>query len=89
MDASGSVRWSPARTPVDNMNTLYADSWVVVDLRTEYRINDTFTVFGEVTNVFDETYAGSTVIVDQARADQSAFLPGDGRGFYAGVKASF
>ncbi|MBB3810592.1 TonB-dependent receptor family protein [Pseudochelatococcus contaminans] len=85
----GSVRWSPARTPVDNMNTLYADSWVVVDLRTEYRINDTFTVFGEVTNVFDETYAGSTVIVDQARADQSAFLPGDGRGFYAGVKASF
>lgn len=40
-------------------------------------------------NVFDETYAGSTLIVDQARADQAAFLPGDGRAFYAGVQARF
>lgn len=85
----GAVRWSPEKIPVDNMNTLYADAWAVFDFRTEYRINDTFTVFGEITNIFDETYASSTLVVDQARADQSAFLPGDGRGFYAGVKASF
>ncbi|MGV6875616.1 TonB-dependent receptor family protein [Pseudochelatococcus sp. B33] len=85
----GSVRWSPARTPVDNMNTLWAGSWAVADFRTEYRINDTFSVFGEITNIFDETYAASTLVVDQARADQSAFLPGDGRGFFAGVKATF
>ena len=61
----------------------------VVDLRTEYKINKTFTVYGEVTNLFDETYASSTLIVDQARPDQAAFLPGDGRGFYAGMKARF
>ncbi|MFC0219904.1 TonB-dependent receptor family protein [Pseudochelatococcus lubricantis] len=85
----GAVRWSPEKTPVDNMNTLYADAWAVVDVRTEYRINDTFTVFGEITNIFDETYASSTLIVDQATADQAAFLPGDGRGFFAGVKATF
>jgi iron complex outermembrane receptor protein len=85
----GAVRWSPDKTPVDNMNTLYADSYVVVDLRTEYKINKTFTVYGEVTNLFDETYASSTLIVDQARPDQAAFLPGDGRGFYAGMKARF
>ena len=85
----GAVRWSPGRTPVDNMNTLYADPYVVVDLRTEYKIDKTFSVFGEITNLFNETYASSTLIIDQARPDQAAFLPGDGRGFYAGMKARF
>ncbi len=85
----GALRWNPEKTPVDNMNTLYADPYAVVDLRTQYRLNDSVTLFGEVTNVFDEKYASSTLIVDQARPDQAAFLPGDGRGFFAGVKARF
>jgi len=85
----GAVRWAPDRTPVDNMNTLFADPYVVVDLRTDYKIDKTFTVFAEITNLFNETYASSTLIVDQARPDQAAFLPGDGRGFYAGMKARF
>ncbi len=83
------VRWNPDKTPVDNMNTLYADPYVVVDLRTEYRINKTFSIFAEITNLFNETYASSTLVVDQASPDQAAFLPGDGRGYYAGVKARF
>lgn len=85
----GTVRWAPDRTPVDNMNTLFADPYVVVDLRTDYKIDKTFTVFAEITNLFNEIYASSTLIVDQARPDQAAFLPGDGRGFYAGMKARF
>ncbi|WP_336813055.1 TonB-dependent receptor family protein [Bosea sp. MMO-172] len=84
-----SLRWNPEKTPVDNMNTLYADPYALVDLRTEYRINDSVTAFGEVSNVFDKTYASSTLIVDQARSDQAAFLPGTGRAFYAGLKARF
>jgi iron complex outermembrane receptor protein len=85
----GAVRWVPVRTPVDNMNTLYADPYVVADVRAEYRISEHFWVFGEVTNIFDKTYASSTLVVDQARPDQAAFLPGDGRGYYGGVKAKF
>lgn len=86
----GAVRWSPDKTPVDNMNTLYADSYVVVDLRSEYKVNDTISIFGEITNVFDETYASSTLIVDSVqRMDQAVFLPGDGRGYFGGVKARF
>lgn len=84
-----SVRWVPEKTPVDNMNTLWADPYKVVDLRMEYRINEHLRLFGEITNLFDEKYASSTLIVDQATADQAAFLPGDGRGFYVGVKSSF
>ncbi|KPH80374.1 TonB-dependent receptor [Bosea sp. (in: a-proteobacteria)] len=83
------LRWNPEKTPVDNMNTLYADPYALVDLRTEYRLNEHLTMFGEVSNVFDKTYASSTLIVDQARPDQAAFLPGNGRAFYAGLKAKF
>jgi iron complex outermembrane receptor protein len=78
-----------ARVPVDNMNTLYANPYAVVDLRSEYKINKTFRVFGEITNLFNKTYAATSVVVDQALANQAVFLPGDGRGFYAGVKATF
>ena len=85
----GALRWNPEKTPVDNMNTLYADPYAVVDLRTQYRLNNSVSLFGEITNVFDEKYASSTLIVDQARPDQAAFLPGDGRGFFAGMKARF
>ena len=83
------VRWSPSNVPVDNMNTLFADPYTVVDLHTEYRIDKTYRLFGEITNLFNKTYASSTLIVDQARPDQAAFLPGDGRGFFGGIKASF
>jgi iron complex outermembrane recepter protein len=83
------LRWNPEKTPVDNMNTLYADPYALFDLRTEYKLNERLTMFGEVTNLFDKTYAASTLIVDQARPDQAAFLPGTGRAFYAGLKASF
>lgn len=77
------------KTPVDNLNTVYNDAYAVVDLRSEYRVSSSFSVFGEVTNLFDETYASSTLIVDQARSDQAVYLPGDGRGFFAGVTLNF
>jgi iron complex outermembrane receptor protein len=86
---SASLKWVPETTPADNMNTLWADPYAVVDLRSEYKINDYLSVYGEVTNLLDETYASSTLIVDQATANQAAFLPGDGRGFYLGVKSRF
>ncbi len=86
----GAVRWSPTKTPVDNMNTLYSDPYVVVDLRTEYKLDQHFTLFAEVTNVFNENYAASTLIVDTVqRPDQAVFLPGDGRGYFGGIKARF
>ena len=74
---------------MDDFNHLYADPWAVVDLRGRYNFNDTVSLFAEVTNLFDKTYAASTLIVDQARSDQAAFLPGDGRGIHAGVTLSF
>lgn len=83
------LKWVPTETPVDNMNTLWADPYTVVDLRTEYRINEGLSLFGEVTNLFDEKYASSTLVVDQAAPGQAAFIPGDGRGFFVGLKSRF
>ena len=85
----GNIHWVPTRTPVDNMNTLYSDDYVVVDLRSEYSLNKNLRIFGEITNIFNEKYASSTIISDRATPDQAAFLPGEGRGFFAGIKAKF
>jgi iron complex outermembrane receptor protein len=85
----GSLRWAPERTPVDNLGTLYADPYAVADLRGEIRLGSGVAVFAEVTNLFDETYASSTLIVDQARPDQAVFLPGDGRAIAGGLSLKF
>lgn len=71
------------------MNTLYADPFVTVDVRARYDVGTWFGIFGEVRNLADETYASSTLIADQARPDQAAFLPSDGRAFFAGVEVLF
>ncbi len=79
----------PDSTPVDNMNTLVSESFVTLAVRANYDLNEYFSVYGEIQNIADETYASSTLIADQARPDQAAFLPGDGRTFYAGLKVQF
>ncbi|PWC44234.1 TonB-dependent receptor [Azospirillum sp. TSO22-1] len=83
------VDWRPAKTPVDNMNTVYADPFATVNLRVNYDLNEHVSVYGEVRNLFDKTYASSTLIVDQASPTQAVYLPGDGRAVYAGLKAKF
>ena len=89
LSVGGSVLWRPGTTPVDNFNTLDNDPFAVLDLRASYALTSSATAFAEVRNVTDETYASSTLIVDRARPDQAAFLPGDGRAFYAGVQVLF
>lgn len=84
------VNWLPDETPVDNANTLYNDSYTLVDIRSSYEITDNIALFGEVSNVFDEKYASATLIVDSVSSpEQAVFLPGDGRAFIVGAKAKF
>ncbi len=83
------VNWRADKTPVDNANTLFADPFAIVSTRASYDLTETLTLYGEVRNIFDTTYASSTLVVDVARPDQAAFLPGDGRAFIVGAKARF
>lgn len=87
--AEAALRWAPEKTPVDNLGTLYSDPYATIDLRGEHRLSDSLSIFAEITNLLDETYASSTLIVDQARPDQAVFLPGDGRAFGAGLRLKF
>ncbi len=89
LQVMGAVRWIPERTPADNLNTQWASPYAIADLRAEYRIVEGVSVYGEVTNLFDKTYAASTLIVDQAVSGQALYLPGQGRAFYAGIVSRF
>jgi len=89
LTVTGSVRWVPDEVPVDNNNTLFTDDYVVANLRADYRLNDTVSLYAEVTNLFDEKYAASTVVVHQARPDQAGFIPGEERAFYIGAALNF
>ncbi len=84
------VNWLPDETPVDNANTLFNDGFTLVDVRSSYTLTDKLSIYGEVSNVFDETYASATLLVDTVSSpNQAVFLPGDGRAFVAGMKAKF
>lgn len=84
------VNWVPDETPVDNANTLFNEAYTLVDVRSSYAVTENLSIFGEVSNIFDERYASATLIVETvSNPNQAVFLPGDGRAFVAGVKAKF
>ncbi|MCG5244087.1 TonB-dependent receptor family protein [Azospirillum doebereinerae] len=89
LSVQAEVDWYPGKTPVDNMNTVHTSGYATVDLRTTYAVTERVSVYGEARNIFDKTYASSTLIVDQASATQAVYLPGDGRAFHAGLKVNF
>ena len=86
---SGTVHWVPGKTPVDNMNTVFNDSYALVDMGASWTVSENAVIVAEVTNLLDERYASSTLVVDQASPTQAAFIPGEGRAFYLGAKLAF
>jgi iron complex outermembrane receptor protein len=83
------VHWRPDTTPVDNFDTVRTQPFATLDLGARYALTDTVEAYAEARNVFDTTYAASTLVVDQARADQAVFLPGEGRAFLVGLALRF
>jgi len=83
------MRWMIEKTPVDNMNTLYNDPYAVFDISTRYQATAAISLSAAVTNIFDENYASSTLVVDQVKEGQAVYLPGDGRAYSAGITMSF
>ncbi len=68
-------------------NSLLGAAWTVLNplaMIVVYTV-----IFAEVSNLFDETYASSTLVLDQASPLQAAFIPGTGRAFTLGAKLKF
>ena len=85
--AGPTFEWVPDRTFIDFRNTYAADAYAIAGFRLGRRAPQGISWFAEVRNVFDQKYAATTgVIENAARADQAQFLPGDGRGFFGGLE---
>ncbi len=91
--AGPNVQCNLSRYPVDQANTLYAGTYVLLGFKIGYAGNwgkSKYTVFFEAKNLLDENYAAAVNPIPQGGPDDAqVFHPGDGRSFYAGVTWSW
>ncbi|HEY2614357.1 MAG TPA: TonB-dependent receptor [Chthoniobacterales bacterium] len=89
--AGPNVEWSITRYPVDQANTLFADSYALLGFKIGYRQKKGFSIFLEGKNLTDKHFPAAIDPIADARtvSDARIFHPGDGRGFYGGVSWSW
>jgi iron complex outermembrane recepter protein len=89
--AGPNLRCNFSRYPVDEANTLFAGSYVLLGFRAGLRRPNGFSVFVDCRNLTNETYAASVDVIADARSQPNPeiFHPGDGRSFYGGVSWSW
>jgi iron complex outermembrane receptor protein len=80
-----------SRYPVDEANSLFADSYVLLGFRAGFRRTNGFSVFIDCRNLTNQHYAASIDVIADARTEPNPeiFHPGDGRSFYGGVSWSW
>lgn len=89
------VTRNTGKTPLDDANTLYADSYSVTDIKLAYQISASkkiqSTVFAGINNLFDEQYAASVLpnAVGFGTALPRYLYPGNPRSFFAGMMIKF
>ena len=89
--AGPNLQCNLSRYPVDEANTLFADSYVLLGFRAGFRRTSGFSVFIDCRNLTDQRYASSIDVIADARTEPNPeiFHPGDGRSFYGGVSWSW
>ena len=85
--AGANVQCNITRYPVDQANTLFADSYALPGFKIGFRSKKGFSVFLEGKNLTDKRFAAAVDPIADARTAPGAqiFHPGDGRAFYGGV----
>ncbi len=88
--AGPTVEWVPVKAYVDQENTLSADPYALLGFKIGRQVDSGLSWFIEAKNLTNETYAATTGVVANAGTDPEItsrnFLPGDGRGVYAGLE---
>ena len=89
--AGPNVQCNITRYPVDQANTLFADSYALIGFKIGYRPKKGFSVFFEAKNLTDKHFASAVAPIADARTtdDAQVFHPGDGRAFYGGISWSW
>jgi iron complex outermembrane receptor protein len=85
-----SVEWSPVDSWVDYANTLKSPGYAVWSLGATLKATSTVKLFLDARNLTDERYVANASAVTDARvASTAVFWPGEGRGVFVGLRASF
>ncbi len=89
--AGPNLQCNLSRYPVDEANTLFVDTYVLLGFRAGFRRTNGFSVFIDCRNLTNQTYAAAIDVIADARTepDPEIFHPGDGRSFYGGVSWSW
>lgn len=89
--AGPGVQCNITRYPVDQANTLFADSYALPGFKIGFRQKEGFSIFFEAKNLTDKHFASAVDPIADARTAPGAqiFHPGDGRAFYGGVSWSW
>jgi iron complex outermembrane receptor protein len=89
--AGPNLQCNLSRYPVDEANTLFADSYVLLGFRAGFRRTNGLSVFIDCRNLTNQRYAASIDVIADGRTepDPEIFHPGDGRSFYGGVSWSW
>jgi len=84
--AGPNLRCNLTNYPVDQANSLNADSYALLGFKAGYRAKKGWSVFAEAKNLTNERYAASVDAIGDARTedDGRVFHPGDLRSFYSG-----
>ena len=85
--AGPGIEWNMTKYPVDHANSLYADSYALLDFRAGYKSKHGYTLFFQAKNLTNQIYAATVEAQSDVRSggEPDAFRPGNGRAFYGGV----
>jgi iron complex outermembrane receptor protein len=85
--AGPNVQSNFSRYPVDEANTLFADSYMLLGFRAGFRRSNGFSIFIDCRNLTNQRYPASIDVIADARTEPNPeiFHPGDGRSVYGGV----
>ena len=85
--AGPTFEWVPVKSWIDHRNTFSADPYALLGFKLGHRVEEGISWFIEGKNLTDERYAATTGVIENAKGtDQRQFLPGDGRGVFAGIE---
>ncbi|MFN3579507.1 MAG: TonB-dependent receptor family protein [Pseudomonas sp.] len=85
--AGPTFEWVPNSYAVDHAASLYADGYAIWGLKAGYRRMQGPGFFVEGRNLSNRPYIATTgVVADAQGLDSAQFLPGDGRGLFAGLE---
>lgn len=83
------LEWSLVKYPVDYANTMHANPYALLGLRTGYRAKHGWTAFVEFRNLTNKRYASAVQVIADARTGFGAprvFSPGQGFSVYGGIE---